>query len=295
MSYAFLKELRNLSVVVLHPLDEEGAALTDHLRRIGCSPQLVWPVPERLPARTDILILAIEDHAREDLRRFLRSIPSPAPTILAIVSYENPTTLQLVLESGAMAVLGRPIKPFGLLTNLAIARNVWKQTQELARDARRYKRKVMGDQLVMRAKTILMAEAGLREEEAHAELRARAMKRRIAIEVMAREIVDAYEAAAPEAARPAAAPPAAAREARDQSRDQTRDHSRQAQQPAGQSRPEIATRPQLCAKSAAHPVKSLVTEGNAALISRHVEPVPSPARSPAAQRAGHRIDPPEQG
>ncbi|WP_460275401.1 ANTAR domain-containing response regulator [Celeribacter sp. ULVN23_4] len=194
MSYAFLKELRNLSVVVLHPMDEEGIALTDHLRRIGCSPQLIWPVPDRLPARTDILILSIEGHEHKELRNFMRSIPNPSPTILAIVSYENPATLQLVLESGAMAVLGRPIKPFGLLANLAIARNAWKRTQDLARDARRYKRKVKGDQLVLRAKSILMAELDLREDEAHRELRARAMRQRVAIEVLAKEFVEAYDA-----------------------------------------------------------------------------------------------------
>ena len=195
MSYAFLKELRNLTVVVVHPLDEEGAALTDHLRRIGCNPQLVWPVPEQLPRQTHILMVAIDDQQREGLRKLFRSLPNPAPTILAIVSYENPATLQLVLESGAMAVIGRPIKPFGLLTNLAIARNIWCQTQDLARDARRYKRKVKGEQVVLRAKTILMAQEKLDEDRAHRELRARAMQRRIAIEVMAAEIVSAYEAA----------------------------------------------------------------------------------------------------
>lgn len=192
MSYAFLKELRGLSVVVIHPMDEEGVALTDHLRRIGCSPQLIWPAPEALPARTDVLIIAIEDQAREDLRRFLRAIPNPAPTIVAVVSYENPTTLQLVLESGAAAVIGRPIKPFGLLANLAIARNAWKRTQDLARDARRYKRKVKGDALTMRAKAILMAEERIGEDEAHRALRARAMQRRIPIEALAREVVEAH-------------------------------------------------------------------------------------------------------
>lgn len=207
MSYAFLKELRNLSVVVLHPMDEEGIALTDHLRRIGCSPQLIWPVPERLPARTDILILAIEDREREELRRFLRSIPTPGPTLLAIVSYENPATLQIVLESGAMAVLGRPIKPFGLLANLAIARNIWKQNQDLARDARRFKRKVKGDQVVLQAKTILMSHERLSEDGAHRELRARAMQRRIAIEVMAREIVDLHDHRANPAQQPPVATP----------------------------------------------------------------------------------------
>lgn len=189
MSYAFLKELRNLSVVVLHPMDEEGIALTDHLRRIGCMPQLVWPVPEQLPKGTNIVLVAIVDDQREALRRLFRNMVNPAPTILAIVSYENPATLQLVLESGAMAVIGRPIKPFGLLTNLAIARNIWSQTQSLARDARRYKRKVKGEQAVSRAKTILMASRNIDEDQAHRELRAEAMSRRIAIEAVAQEII----------------------------------------------------------------------------------------------------------
>ncbi len=184
-----MKELRNLNVVVLHPLDEEGMALTDHLRRIGCMPQLIWPVPEQLPRQTDIVLVAIVDHQRAALQNLFRTMVSPAPTILAIVSYEDPATLQLVLESGAMAVIGRPIKPFGLLTNLAIARNIWPQTQSLARDARRFKRKVKGDQAVNRAKTILMARDGLDEDQAHRSLRARAMARRLPIEALAQEII----------------------------------------------------------------------------------------------------------
>lgn len=189
MTYAFLKNLRNLSVVVLHPLDDEGLALTEHLRRIGCAPQLLWPVPDKLPRHTDILLVAIVDDHRDALRRLFRSMGNPAPTILAIVSYENPATLQLVLESGAMAVIGRPIKPFGLLTNLAIARNIWCQTQTLARDARRYKRKINGEQVVSRAKTILMAASGIDEDQAHRDLRAQAMSRRLSIEAVAEDII----------------------------------------------------------------------------------------------------------
>ncbi|MEJ8476943.1 ANTAR domain-containing response regulator [Roseibium algae] len=193
MSYSFLKELQNLKVVVVHPLDEEGSALMDHLRRIGCVPQLIWPVPERLPEKTDILLLSIDDYERDALNTLIKSIQQPKPTILVIVSYEDPATLQKVLESGAMAVLGRPVKPFGLLSNLAISRQLWHQNRELNRDARRYKRKLKGDQVVMRAKTILMSEQRLNEDQAHHELRTLAMKRRVAIEQLAMEIVEIHE------------------------------------------------------------------------------------------------------
>lgn len=190
MSHAFLKELRNLSVVVVHPLDEEGARLTDHLRRIGCEPKLIWPVPEALPDRTDVLLIRIEGQDRAALRELLRSLTRPGPTILAVVSYEDPTTLQLVLESGAIAVLGRPIRPFGLLTNLAIARKVWRENRDLARDARQLKRRANGDRIMLRAKSIIMAEEGLSEDQAHAILRRQSMERRLSLEAVAREFVD---------------------------------------------------------------------------------------------------------
>jgi len=40
------------------------------------------------------------------------------------------STLQLVLEAGAVAVIERPIRPFGLLTNLTIARSIWLEKRE---------------------------------------------------------------------------------------------------------------------------------------------------------------------
>ena len=53
-----------------------------------------------------------------------------------IVGYEDPTPLQLVLEAGAVAVIERPIRPFGLLTNLTIARSLWLERREMARTSR---------------------------------------------------------------------------------------------------------------------------------------------------------------
>jgi AmiR/NasT family two-component response regulator len=119
----------------------------------------------------------------------LKSIVRPAPTILAIVSYENPSTLQIVLESGALAVIERPLKPFGLLTNLAIARNLWLQHQDLTKQARKYKRRLLGDQRVAKAKAILMSSGRLSESEAYHEIRNRAMASRIPVDEVATLII----------------------------------------------------------------------------------------------------------
>ncbi|MBR1283813.1 ANTAR domain-containing protein [Bradyrhizobium sp. AUGA SZCCT0177] len=189
MSVALLKDLRDLNVLVIHPLDTEGEFLVDHLRRIGCTVNCRWPVPTELPAHTDVLFLSIDDETRPETERLLKSIAQPAPTILAIVSYENPSTLQIVLESGALAVIERPLKPFGLLTNLAIARNLWLQQQALSKQARKYKRRLLGDQRMAKAKAILMSSSRLSEAEAYHEIRNRAMASRVPVDEVANLII----------------------------------------------------------------------------------------------------------
>jgi AmiR/NasT family two-component response regulator len=177
--------------LVLHPQNAEGVSLADHLRRIGCHVDCQWPMPTHLPDSIDAIFLAIEDDARSETIQFLRSLPKPTPPILAIVSYENPSMLQVVLESGALAVIERPIKPFGLLTNLTIARTLWLERQKLQKEVRKYKRKVHGDQKMARAKAILMAAHGLSENDAYQEMRRQAMESRIAIEQVANAVIEA--------------------------------------------------------------------------------------------------------
>lgn len=193
MSIALLRDLRDLKVLVIHPLDEEGLFLVDHLRRIGCMVTSIWPVPPELPPSVEVVFLSIEDESRPGIEKLLKSMAQPRPTMLAIVSYENPATLQIVLECGALAVVERPIKPFGLLTNLAIARSVWIERQALVKDLRKFKRKVLGDQRLTRAKAILMVSKGLNEKDAYQYIRQQAMTKRLPMEEIANFIINAEE------------------------------------------------------------------------------------------------------
>lgn len=197
MAFAFLRDLRDLSVIVLHPHNPEGEFLVDHLRRIGCKATQSWPIPDLLPLGTDVVFLAMEHEARVDIERFIQKLPDPAPTVLAIVGYENPSTLQVVLESGALAVVERPIRPFGLLTNLAIARSIWLDRQTHIKEMRKYRRRALGDQRVARAKAILMVQNSCTEDAAYQLLRQQAMARRVAIEEVAQVVIDTERAVRP--------------------------------------------------------------------------------------------------
>lgn len=184
-----LNDLRKLKVKVLHPENSEGLFLLDHLRRIGCTATMQWPIPAKYTNDDDVLLLAIEDTARDEISALVAGFGPKTPTIVAIVSYENPTALQMVLESGANAVIERPIKPFGLLTNLALARLSWQKQQHSLQELRRFKRKLSGDKQLNRAKLILMAAYGITEYDAHQEIRKQAMAQQKPMEDIAETII----------------------------------------------------------------------------------------------------------
>jgi response regulator NasT len=190
MAISLLRELPELKIVVVHPPDEEGDALVSHLRRVGCMVSVVWPVPVNLVSNADVLFLLIEGEARHAIEALLKSLPKPEPTVIAILNYEDPTTLQLVLESDAFAVVQKPIKPFGLLANLIAARSNWRERQALLKENRKLRRKITSDQAMSRAKTILMASKGISEVEAYQAIRAQAMSKRLSMEQIASSIIN---------------------------------------------------------------------------------------------------------
>jgi two-component system, response regulator / RNA-binding antiterminator len=191
MGIEILRDLRGLRVDVMHPPDTEGLSLVEHLGRIGCHVATTWPLPEELEPGSDIVMLAVEHDSREPLRRLFKAHECKWPTVIGIVGYENPSILQLVLEIGAHAVIERPVRPFGLLTQLAIARSLWLQQQDAGRRAQKLERKLAGIQKIQRARSILMSREGMSEEEAYQTIRRQAMSKRIPMEDLATAIINA--------------------------------------------------------------------------------------------------------
>ena len=193
MPIQILRDLRGLRVDVIHPPDHEGISLVEHLRRIGCTVSAAWPVPESVAPAADIVLVSIDHDSREPLRRLFKGGDRLTPTLIGVVGYENPSILQLVLETGVHAVIERPVRPFGLLTQLAVARRIWMQQQEFVRKTQKLERKLLGIQKIQRAKSILMASQGLSEEAAYQSIRKQAMSKRTSMEDMADAIINANE------------------------------------------------------------------------------------------------------
>ena len=188
---AQLKDLRMLRVAVCHPDDADGQQLTQQLRRIGCHVQAFWPPLPVLPERTDVVFLAV----RPDIidLNFNWFSGDDMPTVIAVVNYENPTIVEMVLRIGAKAALPSPVRSFGLLSALVVARHVHSELRAQKRQLRKLEGKVLGVRRIEEAKNILMRTRNISETKAYDLIRDQAMSKRVSTEEIATTIINANE------------------------------------------------------------------------------------------------------
>lgn len=188
---AALKDLRSLRVAVFHPDDNDGQQLTQQLQRIGCQVQAYWPPLPALPSELDVIFLSVRpdsiDYGYEWAQR------EDGPPVIAIVTYENPTIVEAVLRLGARAVLPSPVRSFGLLSTLVIARQTDTDAKQLHKRVRKLEAKLQGMRHIAEAKDILMRTRGISETQAYDLIREQAMTKRVTTEDIASAIVHAND------------------------------------------------------------------------------------------------------
>lgn len=187
-----LRSLRSLTVTAYHPADEDGVELLSQLRRIGCHAQAFWPPAQCLPESTDVVFIAVgPDTALPDWPA--TRDPKTSPTMIAIVNYENPTIVDRVLKLEVHGIVASPIRPFGLMSALVVARQIRNSRTSLTRQVQRLENKLAGFRHVAEAKAILMRGRNVSETDAYQIIRDQAMARRTTVEHMACAIVSAND------------------------------------------------------------------------------------------------------
>jgi AmiR/NasT family two-component response regulator len=186
-----LDDLRRARVLVIHPRDEDGVALTDHLRRLGCDVHAAWPPPPQLPPDIDTVFVQLDDAAVDHL---LPSIEASAPALIAIVTYESPTSLKALIDFNAHGVISKPLRPLGVLTQFALARYRQGYERRLASKIRRLEEAMKGRRAVEKAIKLLTSVHTMDEETAYRLLRDKATAKRLSIASVAESIIAAHEA-----------------------------------------------------------------------------------------------------
>ena len=185
-----IEDLRGARVLVIHPRDAESEALIDQLRRIGCNVKGVWPPPLTIPHDIDTVFQLVE--TSEDTVFPTSSNEHPL-TLVAIVDYENPTILKRLLDSNAHGVVNKPIRSFGILSSLVLARSLRGYTRRLEGKVQKLEETLKARRDVDKAVKILVGLKKVGEFEAYELIRQQATQRRVAMADIAVSIVNAQE------------------------------------------------------------------------------------------------------
>jgi AmiR/NasT family two-component response regulator len=191
LSSQILNTIRSLRALVVHPPDTHARELVNHLSRIGCRTEVCWPLPDRLPSNVDILFLEVNETVPESLHRLLSDLSGERPTVVGLAGYENPSVLQSVLELKVEAVINKPLRPYGVLTSLVMARRIWEERRRLGKKIQKLDEKVRSSQQISRAKFILMQMHRISEDEAYRRIRTQAMSKRATTAEIAQAIINA--------------------------------------------------------------------------------------------------------
>ena len=182
-------DLRSARVLVVHPRDADGAALVDQLRRIGCNVTDLWPPPVELPDDVDVVFHLVET----DEAPSLIDLASGGPTVIAVVDYENPTVLRRLLDSNCHGVVNKPIRPFGILSSLVLARSLAGYTRRLEAKVAKLEETLKARRDVDKAVKILVELKGIDEEAAYELIRRQSTEKRRSMGEIAHTLIAARD------------------------------------------------------------------------------------------------------
>ncbi len=189
-----LEDLRGARVLVVHPNDEDGTVLVDHLRRLGCEVRAIWPLPHSLPDNFDTLFIQLDEQPVPEA--LSAAIEDKAPAIIAIVTYESPTSLKAIIDINAHGVISKPLRALGILTQFALARYRCSYEKRLSSKVQKLEETLKGRRLVDKAVKLLVELQKIEEDTAYKFLRDQATAKRVTLTSIAESIVLAHEAMA---------------------------------------------------------------------------------------------------
>lgn len=184
-----IQRLRGLSVLVLHPRDGDAEELLQQLHRIGCRAQAVWPPPRVSTEHVDLAFIEVREKPSDVISDYLGRCPEK-PTTIGLAGYESPSVLQNLIALEVDGVLPKPVRPYGVLSSIVIARRIWQESKRKEKLINKLKSKVENSQKLNEAKLVLMRMHGIEEEKAYQAIRQQAMECRKTVTEIAQLIIE---------------------------------------------------------------------------------------------------------
>lgn len=183
-------EIADIDIVVATARDSSGEALIRDLQRTRNRIRYIWPIPQTLPADTDVIFCDL----LPDLPARLPWLPGePKAALVALMAPGLSLDLDLLRKSAPEAVLHRPFTTAATLSSLLLARSRFAYEQRLRGRLEKLDHMLRAMRSVERAKTILLNARQMTEDEAYNYMRKQAMERRVSVGAIAAAIIDANQ------------------------------------------------------------------------------------------------------
>jgi len=183
-----VRNLRNHKILLLMPQGENRTKMEQQIRRIGCRLHAQWPPPQEIDSFYQIVILGLTSVIEKD-QAFHWDVSHPPAALVLVVDYENPLVLQYSLSLNAQAIIGLPFHPMGVMSNLLLSLQEYKQTRSMLKTIRNLELKLSASEHIEKAKQCLSQSQGISLENAYSAMRQQAMERRQPIGELAKEII----------------------------------------------------------------------------------------------------------
>jgi AmiR/NasT family two-component response regulator len=154
------------------------------------SVRAAWPIPDEVPKDINVVFVLVE-HAGPEA--FPWTARSDGPIVIGLVDYESPTTLKALLDWKAHGVVNKPIRPFGIMSSLVLARALGSYHGRLEAKINKLEETLRARRDVEKAIRILMELKNIEESDAYRLLRDQAQAKRLSIGQIAASIVSLHD------------------------------------------------------------------------------------------------------
>lgn len=183
-----IQNFRGFRGVWWGPRGAAAETLTGALRRLG----LTLAYLEEIGAdavTSDRDILFVDGDGIFDPALFGRpGLVLPPVPVIGVVGVEAPSRLKALADTGATALLRKPIHPATVYSSLFLAVNNHARFARLEAQLQEHNRRRSGRRYIIRAVVGLMHQGGMSDEQAYAHLRRESMRRRVGVEDYARRL-----------------------------------------------------------------------------------------------------------
>jgi AmiR/NasT family two-component response regulator len=175
---------------MLHPADRDGEELVRQLKRIGCRVDVVWPPPKEIEGDPDVVYFLVDSHGATKPEWRAAELRA---ALIAVIDFENPTTLKDLIDCNAHGVLVRPLRPAGVLSTLVLAMANQSYEARLLTKVAKLEETLKSRREIEKATRIIMDLRGLSEPKAYEFIRQQATTKRVSTAKMAASIINAQE------------------------------------------------------------------------------------------------------